>query len=223
MALVRVDERGAGRSGEAMTQVPILNGIRSDDRATFRSHLLLRQKKGNNVSMEVWKEVPGYAAYYEVSSEGKIRSLDRTVCHLKSGRFLKGKQLKPRINKQTGYPAVNLTIGNKRKTFTVHSIVALAFLGPLPPGKQVAHCDGDRLNSSISNLRHASVSENCADAKAHGTVARGSKLPFSKLNEDMVREIRASSEVQRRLAKRLGVSEATISRVKNGVDWSWVA
>lgn len=44
---------------------------------------------------EVWKDIPDYEGLYQVSSEGRIRSLDREVRHWKGGmRIVKGKVLK---------------------------------------------------------------------------------------------------------------------------------
>ena len=42
-----------------------------------------------------WKEINGYEGYYEVSDEGAVRSLNRTVPDAKTGRKrLTGKEMK---------------------------------------------------------------------------------------------------------------------------------
>lgn len=46
---------------------------------------------------EVWVPVKGYEGIYEVSSKGKIRSIDRID---RRGRFRKGVELKLRFNSQ---------------------------------------------------------------------------------------------------------------------------
>lgn len=171
---------------------------------------------------EVWRPVVGYEGLYSVSNLGRIRGEARTVPHLIHGKRLREKLLKPRINKATGYPAVNLTCENKRKTFTVHRLVADAFLGPRPLGKVVAHCDGNKLNSAAENLRYDTYSANADDSRKHGTMAIGKRLPQSKLTVDQVRLIRQDARKYCEISAEYGIAISTVSRVKNGIDWQHV-
>ena len=41
--------------------------------------------------MEIWKEIKGYEGLYEVSSEGRVRSLDRWVVSSRCRSWMKGK------------------------------------------------------------------------------------------------------------------------------------
>jgi hypothetical protein len=50
----------------------------------------------------------------------------------------------------------------------------------------------------------------------------GSQHPQAKLSESDVRAIRNSSESQRRLAARFGISQSGISEIKSGKRWSCV-
>lgn len=43
-------------------------------------------KKTAKAKPEVWRDVPGYEGYYQVSDMGRIRSVDRTVL-TKNGTF----------------------------------------------------------------------------------------------------------------------------------------
>jgi len=83
---------------------------------------------------EIWCPIPGYR-YYQASSRGRIRSIDRIIL----GTRYKSVTLKPRLN-NSGYPIVNLT-GDDGKPHTddVHSLEMLAFAGRCPPGQQVRH------------------------------------------------------------------------------------
>ena len=40
--------------------------------------------------MEIWKSIPGYEGYYEVSDQGNVRSLDRYVNSKVGVRLVKG-------------------------------------------------------------------------------------------------------------------------------------
>jgi hypothetical protein len=80
---------------------------------------------------EIWKDIKGYEGMYQVSNLGRVKS------------FKKGKEsiLKNRENR--GYKSICLSIGdNKFKGFSVHRLVALAFLGEnnLP----VNHINGNK-------------------------------------------------------------------------------
>lgn len=69
---------------------------------------------------EIWKSVKGYEGFYEVSSLGRVRSVDRVDLR---GWRRKGKMLKPCHNNY-GYEIVNLC--NTLKL--VHRLVAEAFI-----------------------------------------------------------------------------------------------
>lgn len=68
-----------------------------------------------------------------------------------------------------GYPVVTLTANGTQKRFGVHQLVALAFIGPCPPGKEVRHLDGNPANRAASNLTYGTHGENMLDKALHGT------------------------------------------------------
>ena len=85
---------------------------------------------------EEWKDINGYKNY-EVSSFGRIRNKN-------TGRILKA------ANKG-GYYSVGLS-DKKTKSFSVHTLVARAFI-PNPENKDtVNHKDKNGLNNNINNL-----------------------------------------------------------------------
>lgn len=97
----------------------------------------------------VWKPVPGYEGFYEVSNSGKIRSVYRYK-----------KILKPMIS-NTGYERVDLFKNKVRKQFSVHRLVAMAFI-KIEDGKPfVNHKDENKLNNNVDNLEWISHVENC--------------------------------------------------------------
>lgn len=96
----------------------------------------------------------------KVSDDGKIYTLDHSYLR-KNGRLdnRKGKQLRPSVDKY-GYERVVLTKNGIRKTYSVHKLVALAFI-PNPENKTtINHIDGNKRNNNVSNLEWATEKEN---------------------------------------------------------------
>lgn len=133
--------------------------------------------------IEEWRVLPSNSTY-EVSNLGRVRSRDHLVWGgIRMGFYTKsGKVLQPGIA-SNGYPTVAL---GRRKTRTVHSLVAETFIGPCPTGKEVRHRDGVRTNPRLDNLEYGTRFQNIEDAFRHGTrVAsskpRGKRMPSPEL------------------------------------------
>ena len=110
---------------------------------------------------EVWKDVVGYEGLYEVSNLGRVRSLDRiTEDTVGRKRKWKGQVLNP-INSKggNGYLRVRLSEDGKKIDYTVHRLVAEAFI-PNPENKtDVGFKELDRNNVSVDNLYWTTHSE----------------------------------------------------------------
>jgi hypothetical protein len=116
---------------------------------------------------EIWLPVRGFEQSYEVSSFGRVRSIDHYVNSKNNGkpRLVKGKLLKPQV--ACGYQQVYLYVGKKQKWFKVHQLVAEAFL-PVPPylyqllaTKQIGrieinHKNEDKLDCRVENIEWCS-------------------------------------------------------------------
>lgn len=141
---------------------------------------------------EIWKDVPGYEGFYQVSDMGRVRSVDRIVKYSHGvDRMQKGKILTPCIS-GNGYHKVTLCggIGEKDSQPTIHSMVLSAFAGPRPDGMQGCHNNGNKSDNSLLNLRYASSIDNHNDRRAHGTNGAGEKNSSAKLSEVDIIKIR---------------------------------
>lgn len=113
---------------------------------------------------EEWRTIPGYEGIYEVSSFGRVRSLDRID---ERGRRMKGRVRRAVLNK--GYEMVGLhKFGEKFKFKAVHRIVAEVFVSG--ENETVNHIDGNKLNNRRWNLEWVSNAENYQHAVATGLI-----------------------------------------------------
>lgn len=106
--------------------------------------------------MQLWKDVVNYEGLYQVSNDGQVRSLDKKIytTNQYGGRYeaiKKGKVLKPEIT-NCGYERVALVKNGTKKHFSVHRLVAEAFI-PNPDNLScVNHKDENKLNNNVNNL-----------------------------------------------------------------------
>jgi len=117
----------------------------------------------------LWASVPGYEGFYEVSNQGDVRSLTRSVNYGRHDRVTyQGRELKQFVSGR--YLSVKLAKAGVTKTMYVHELVLRAFEGERPKLSErceIRHLDGDKLNNRLSNLKYGTVSENFADRKLH--------------------------------------------------------
>lgn len=117
----------------------------------------------------IWKPVAGFEDRYEVSNDGRVRSLDIYVnCRGGKTRIYKGR-VKPTHRNNRGYVVVGLCRDNKTTHTLVHRLVAEAFIDNPYNKPQVNHVDGDNTNNRADNLEWVTDNEN----KAHSSIDVG--------------------------------------------------
>lgn len=154
---------------------------------------------------EQWRPVVGFEGLYEVSDVGSVRRVG-------------GRTLTPHPNRQ-GYRRVALSNRTIKRVAFVHKLVLEAFVSLKPDGCETRHLNGNRADNRVENLAWGTAAQNAEDRRRHGTDKHGDDNPFAKLTSDVVKEIRASSESSRKLAKRLLVDPTTIQKVRRGETW----
>ena len=111
-------------------------------------------------SKEEWKAIQGYEGIYEVSNFGNVRSLPRYKRgNFDSKVFIEGKTIK-QVKNNRGYYIVQLSKNNKVKNFSVHRLVAEAFIPNPNNFPQVNHKDEDKSNNRVSNLEWMTLKRN---------------------------------------------------------------
>lgn len=169
---------------------------------------------------EIWKDIAGYEGYYQVSSTGIVRSLDRHDC---IKRF-RPAQIMTQSNDSDGYKVVTLSKGGKQRTAKVHQLVARAFIPNVNNFPEINHKDENKTNNSVSNLEWCTTRYNLTYGHRLDCV-KGENAPKHKLTEEQVKEIRAiykkgSLEFgQSALSKKYGVSHQSIGAIVKGSTW----
>lgn len=159
--------------------------------------------------MQTWKPIN---EFYAISDIGNVFRYKGTKGSTKP------RQLKPFKNYQ-GYYRIALRIDYKEKRMLVHRLVWEAFNGKIPKGMVINHLDGNKSNNQLSNLEMCTYSENTKHSiEVLGNIRKGiSKPSLRKLSDTQVEEIKeliANGLSLRQTAKRYGVAQSTISRIK---------
>jgi hypothetical protein len=167
---------------------------------------------------EKWLPIDGN--FYEVSDHCRVRSW-------KNGNRTGHRRLVPRLLRPAigthGYLLVIICLDGKKSAMTVHRLVAAAFIGPRPPGMQIRHLNGDKLDNRPQNLAYGTPKQNQADMILHGRSLRGERGACVKLTAGGVCSIRqfiADGWTQWFIGKLFGVSGATISAIARGKIWA---
>jgi hypothetical protein len=181
---------------------------------------------------EMWKDVEGYEGYYQISNCGRAKSLTRTFQHnnkyqYKSNRTVKGIMLKQVFSRNNGYLVVGLSKNHKSKNYSVHSLVAKAFIANPENKPQVNHKTGDKTNNHYLQLEWNTAIENTNHAIKAGLRKKpktGEDAVNHKITENQVKEIRQkfAPGKAKEFAKKYGISESNVFAIVSRKRWKYV-
>ena len=162
---------------------------------------------------EEWRDVVGYEGLYQVSSEGRVKSLERKVPKGYGERTVKERILKPKTDRY-GYLNVGLYAGGKRKMLTVHRLVCQAFHENTSNKPQINHINEIKTDNRASNLEWATARENSNFGTRNERMRKALSKPVGqyKLDGQLIKVWQSANEVQRRT----GFARGNISKAANG-------
>ncbi len=96
----------------------------------------------------IWKDIKDYEGIYQVSNDGKVKSLERINSN---NCWVKEKILKQTIDPK-GYQRVMLSKNGKKENARVHRLVAEEFIPNPNNYPQINHKDENKTNNHVSNL-----------------------------------------------------------------------
>lgn len=168
---------------------------------------------------EIWKDI-GKFEPYQASNLGRIRNK-------KTGRIRKQHNLKIKLKYGDAiYRGISIQVNKKPVHKSSHTLIALAFFGKRPKGKEVNHKDSDGTNNKITNLEYVTHSENMLHGYRYGRKikCKGELHPLSKFKENQIKKIRklAQTKTQKEIAFLYKVDPSTVSYIISKKTWSHI-
>jgi len=136
---------------------------------------------------EEWRAIPGYEGLYEVSDQGNVRRIVENSARL----------LRPSVS-NSGYQTVSLSKRGRQRSYFVHQLVTLAFIGPEPlPDIQVHHINSNREDNRAVNLEYLTRAENMYHTIGpRGFKPQNNRTRPYKFTEDMIRDMRETFKIE---------------------------
>ncbi|MEZ7893584.1 MAG: NUMOD4 domain-containing protein [Polaribacter sp.] len=179
-----------------------------------------------NLYKEQWKDIQ-FDEIISLAEKFKISNYGRVICFKGDREFIKNKSF---IN---GYETISLKQEINKKTTSryVHKIVAQHFLEKENEEQlYVIHLDYDKNNNLVKNLKWTSKREKELHQFNNPTwdaIVKNRKKGNAKLTEGKVKIIKRQLKNKRTritmIAKRFGVSDMQIHRIKSGENWGNVS
>lgn len=155
-----------------------------------------------NKELELWKPIKDYENYYQISSFGRVKNVNK-----KPFKLLK-------LSLRAEYLGIQLNKNSKGKKFSVHRLVALSFLKNNDTTKIVNHKDGNKLNNHILNLEWISYKENRKHAELNKLFIPKC-IKVSQYSKDKKTLIETFNSIKEAMEK-TGCSDSKISMVCKG-------
>ena len=180
------------------------------------------------MTKEIWRDIEGYEGLYQVSDQGRVKSLERTfIDKIGRERYFKGRILKPAPN-GCGYLSVNLYDCGKKRMFLVHRLVCQAFHKNPNNKSEVNHINEDKADNRASNLEWCTRTENCnygtRNKRAGEGIAKALSKPIGQYTIDggLVKAWASLAEVKRQTGFSKGnISQVTSGKLKTAYGYIW--
>ena len=165
---------------------------------------------------EIWKDIPDYVGYYQVSDLGRVKSLARATIRSNGRKYPVQERIMKPSPSSWGYLQTVLRKNGTLKTVKIHKLVSIAFLNHIPCGHTICvdHIDNDKLNNRLDNLQLISSRGNASKDRVSSSQYTG--VSWAKNKNKWVAQIRIDGEQTYlgRFTNELEASEAYKNKLK---------
>ena len=158
--------------------------------------------------MEIWKYINGYEGLYEISNKGRVRNAE--------GRILKAR------TQNKGYFYVTLHSNHKERKFTIHRLVAEAFIPKINGFNQVNHINGNKKDNSVENLEWCNQRLNYNHGMQKFLYSHNENHYFAKLTNEQVKTIPTLFKIgftRTTISRILNVDSSSIKAIEKGISY----
>ena len=179
--------------------------------------------------MEEWMDIEGYEGLYQVSNEGRIKSLHREIIYKDGRKKVLEERILHNFLSDLGYYHVMLSKDGVPKRYKVHRLVAKAFI-PNPMNLPIInHKDECKTNNVVENLEWCDQNYNIH----YGTmIDRGKEKQLNRsdlskeveqynLDGDLVETFKSASEIERKYPQFKTASVARCCRGGQILNGKW--
>ena len=169
--------------------------------------------------MKIWKDIKGYENLYQVSSEGRVKSLGNGKSNASKERVLKPYKTKG------GYLVVSLSKDGKQKLYYIHRLVATAFITNPNNLSEVNHKNEDKTDNRIENLEWCTSQYNNNFGTHNERMAKSKSIPilqFTK-NGEFIRKWDSAIQAERELGFcNSGINKNLKGKLKSAYGYIWM-
>lgn len=138
---------------------------------------------------KTWFDIPGYEGIYQISKEGRVKSLKRTIT-TSNNRMLPIKEvIRKSVKCSKGYYSVNLSKKNKASKEKIHKLMAITFLDHNPCGHKIVidHINNNPSDNRLENIQLIKNRENLSkdkigSSKFTGVIVSKKGYIYSQIN-----------------------------------------
>lgn len=151
---------------------------------------------------------------YAVSNLGRMISFSK---NMREGHFLKPGRL-------SNYPCVSIFSNKKKKTVLIHRLVARHFVKQVSSAhKFVIHVNYNKEDNSYKNLKWATRDQTSKHWQSNPAPHKHGNQKLSIEKVKTIKKLILSNKFSlKKLAKKFGVSDMQIYRIKTGENWGHV-
>jgi hypothetical protein len=175
---------------------------------------------------EIWKDIKGFEAIYQISNLGRVKSLKRSITHSYWGKVNLSERIKKAFIDRCGYYSVMLHKESVKKSFSVHRLVALAFIPNENKKLDVNHKNGIKTDNRLENLEWMTRSENVIHSlKTRLKIPKnGNQVHNSILSKENAIKIKYEHKdlTHKQIAKLYGIDSSLVSKIRRNLNWKHI-